>query len=104
LTPAFVHDGTERERKKPCFRSATVATLLIRREPHHQAREPARALGGHRGHQPPAGRDVPPGRHHRIAERRNNRNIARVAAARKLLALVFYGLRDGEIRCLADAG
>ena len=28
--------------------------------------------------------------------------IARVAAARKLLTLVYYGLRDGEIRCLAD--
>ncbi|MFN2506936.1 MAG: hypothetical protein ABR540_22440 [Acidimicrobiales bacterium] len=40
----------------------------------------------------------------RIAERRNNRNIARVAVARKLLTLVFYGLRDGEIRCLAHAG
>ena len=41
----------------------------------------------------------------RIAERRG-RNIARVAAARKLLTLVYYGLRDGEIRCLAevDAG
>ncbi len=36
---------------------------------------------------------------HRIAERRG-RNIARVAAARKLLTLVFYGLRDHEIRCL----
>jgi hypothetical protein len=36
---------------------------------------------------------------HRIAERRG-RMIARVAAARKLLTLVFYGLRDGEIRCL----
>jgi transposase len=36
----------------------------------------------------------------RIAERRG-RNIARVAAARKLLTLVYYGLRDGEIRCLA---
>jgi transposase len=36
----------------------------------------------------------------RIAERRGH-NIARVAAARKLLTLVFYGLRDGEIRCLA---
>jgi transposase len=35
----------------------------------------------------------------RIAERRG-RNIGRVAAARKLLTLVFYGLRDGEIRCL----
>ncbi len=37
----------------------------------------------------------------RIADRRGNK-IARVAAARKLLSLVFYGLRDGEIRCLAD--
>ncbi|MGH3515224.1 MAG: IS110 family transposase [Pseudonocardiaceae bacterium] len=41
--------------------------------------------------------------HHRVAERRG-RNIGRVAAARKLLTLVYYGLRDGEIRCLADAG
>ena len=39
----------------------------------------------------------------RVAERRGN-NIARVAAARKLLGLVYYGLRDGEIRCLARAG
>jgi transposase len=37
----------------------------------------------------------------RIAERRG-RNKARVAVARKLLTLVFYGLRDGEIRCLRD--
>lgn len=36
----------------------------------------------------------------RIAARRGN-TIARVAAARKLLTLVFYGLRDGEIRCLS---
>jgi hypothetical protein len=28
-------------------------------------------------------------------------NIAKVAAARKLLTLVYYGLRDGQIRCLA---
>jgi hypothetical protein len=28
------------------------------------------------------------------------RNIARVAAARRLLTLVFYGMRDGQIRCL----
>lgn len=43
--------------------------------------------------------------YHRIAERRNNRNIGRVAAARKLLTLVYYGLRDGHIRCLArEAG
>ena len=35
----------------------------------------------------------------RIADRRG-KMIARVAAARKLLTLVYYGLRDGEIRCL----
>ena len=28
---------------------------------------------------------------------------ARVAVARKLLTLVYYGLRDGEIRCLDRA-
>ena len=38
----------------------------------------------------------------RIGARRG-RNIGRVAAARHLLTLVYYGLRDGEIRCLADA-
>ncbi len=41
--------------------------------------------------------------YHRIAERRGI-NVARVAVARKLLTLVYYGLRDGEIRCLARAG
>jgi transposase len=41
--------------------------------------------------------------HLRVAERRGT-NVGRVAAARKLLTLVFYGLRDGEIRCLAKAG
>jgi transposase len=35
-----------------------------------------------------------------IAKRRGA-NKARVAIARKTLTLVFYGLRDGEIRCLA---
>ena len=39
----------------------------------------------------------------RIAERRGI-NIGRVAAARKLLTLVYYGLRDGEIRCLQQRG
>lgn len=41
---------------------------------------------------------------HRIAERRNNRPIARVAIARKILTLVFCGLRDSEMRCLASPG
>jgi transposase len=36
----------------------------------------------------------------RLTERRGA-NIAKVAAARKLLTLVYYGLRDGHIRCLA---
>jgi transposase len=39
----------------------------------------------------------------RIAERRG-RNVATVAVARKLLTLVYYGLRDGHIRALAPAG
>jgi transposase len=38
----------------------------------------------------------------KIAKRRG-RNKARVALARKVLTLVYYGLRDGEIRCLAPA-
>ncbi|MHB8670802.1 MAG: IS110 family RNA-guided transposase [Acidimicrobiales bacterium] len=39
----------------------------------------------------------------RIATRRGKK-IAAVAVGRKILTLVFYGLRDGEIRCLAEAG
>ena len=39
--------------------------------------------------------------HHRIADRRG-KHVGRVAAARKLVTLVYYGLRDGEIRCLAN--
>ena len=35
-----------------------------------------------------------------IGERRGA-NVAKVATARKLLTLVYYGLRDGHIRCLA---
>jgi hypothetical protein len=37
----------------------------------------------------------------RIAQRRG-KTKARVAVARKLLTLVYYGMRDGEIRCLAE--
>ena len=36
----------------------------------------------------------------RITKRRG-RKIAKVAVARKILTLCYYGLRDGEIRCLA---
>lgn len=36
----------------------------------------------------------------RIAKRRG-KQVAKVAVARKILTLCYYGLRDGEIRCLA---
>ncbi|MCA1680100.1 MAG: IS110 family transposase [Actinobacteria bacterium] len=36
----------------------------------------------------------------RISKRRG-KSVAKVAIARKILTLCFYGLRDGEIRCLA---
>jgi transposase len=39
----------------------------------------------------------------RIAKRRG-RKIAKVAVARKILTLCYYGLRDGEIRCLKSSG
>jgi transposase len=39
-------------------------------------------------------------RFERIAKRRG-RKIAKVAVARQILTLSYYGLRDGEIRCLA---
>lgn len=39
--------------------------------------------------------------YHRLAARRGNM-IAKVAVGRKLLTLVFYGMRDGEIRCLTE--
>ena len=34
-------------------------------------------------------------------ESRRGKNIAKIAVARKLLTLVYYGLRDGHIRALA---
>jgi transposase len=47
------------------------------------------------------GGDIIKGFYRNVAERRG-RNIGHVAAARKVLTLVFYGLRDGEIRCLSS--
>ena len=38
---------------------------------------------------------------HRLADRRGT-NKARVAIARRVLTLAYYGLRDGEIRCLTQ--
>jgi len=48
--------------------------------------------------------DTPIRAHHQRVGERRGKQIGRVAAARKLLILVYYGLRDGEIRCLAKAG
>jgi len=50
------------------------------------------------------GGDTPIRAHHQRVGERRGKQIGRVAAARKLLILVYYGLRDGEIRCLAKAG
>jgi transposase len=40
---------------------------------------------------------------YRKLAKRRGANKARVAIARKVLTLAYYGLRDGEIRCLAPA-
>ena len=48
--------------------------------------------------------DTPIRRHHRQVGERRGAKIGRVAAARKLLILVYYALRDGEIRCLDQTG
>ena len=45
--------------------------------------------------------DDPIRNHYRRVAERRGLNKGRVAAARKLLTLVYYGLRDGEIRSLA---
>jgi transposase len=52
-----------------------------------------------------AAQQTPPGAGWLVATRdgireRRGRHIATVAVARKLLTLVYYGLRDGHIRCL----
>jgi hypothetical protein len=51
-------------------------------------------------------KDEEPDKHGRLGRVRDHigarrgTNIGKVAAARELIELVFYGLRDGEIRCL----
>jgi transposase len=40
---------------------------------------------------------------YRTIAKRRGKNKARIALARMVLTLVYYGLRDGEIRCLAPA-
>jgi len=60
-------------------------------------------VGGDRGEREPPGGSKLRADYHRIAERRGTAK-ARVAVARKLLTLVYYRLRDGEIRCLVQTG
>ena len=50
------------------------------------------------------GRDTSVDAHYRRVKERRGTNVAQAAAARKLLHLVYYGMRDGEIRCLDQAG
>ena len=70
----------------------------------HQAGLTPGALGGHRGSGPlPRGGTNRRADFQPIAERRGTEQ-GHVAVARKVLTLVYYGLRDGEIRCLADRG
>ncbi len=42
--------------------------------------------------------------HRQRVSGRRGKGVATVAAARKIVTLVYYGLRDGDIRCLAEAG
>ena len=102
-----------RDRRRDPLRPPRAAVLLGRHDPpaprvrhqgpprtDHQAGQP-RWSAGPRSRPCKRLRDGPIGRARaRIGERRGA-NIAKVAAARKLLTLVFYGLRDGHIRCLA---
>jgi transposase len=46
------------------------------------------------------GRNPMRARYDRLAKRRG-KQVAKVAIAREILTLAYYGLRDGEIRCLA---
>lgn len=39
-----------------------------------------------------------------VADRRGSTQIARVACARRIIELTYYGMRDGHIRALTEAG
>ena len=67
--------------------------------PDQQTGVTAGALGRGRGRAARL-RPYPPGQHRDRVAARRGRNIGVVAAARELLTLVFYGLRDHHIRAL----
>ena len=67
---------------------------------HTPARLTGAALGTGRGRPARSHRRRPlRAAYERIAKRRG-KQVAKVAVARKILTLCYYGLRDGEIRCL----
>ena len=68
----------------------------------HQAGIPPGALGRHRGGGPLPRRSAVPGQVRSRSPSAAASTKANVAIARRVLTLVYYGLRDGEIRCLAD--
>ena len=85
---------------------ADPAALRVRYQggprPDHQAGLAAAALGADRGGPAHPGRHPDPRAKDAIIARRGiqARNIAKVAAARKLLTYVFYAMRDGHVRSL----
>ena len=101
-----------RDRRHHPLRSSRAVGLLGRADPEtprvrhhrapradHQTRLSAGALGRGRGRATRPGHTRLGQTRDRIGERRG-RNIGVVAAARELITLVFYGLRDHHIRCL----
>jgi len=68
--------------------------------PDHQARLAPGAVGGDRIGEDPAGHQSIGAIREQVAHRRGNRSIGAVAAARRELELVFYGLRDHHLRAL----
>jgi hypothetical protein len=103
-----------RDRRSPPLRPTRAAGLLGRAGPtplrerpdrapraHQQGRQHAGPVGGDRG-DPAAVRTAGPSRQCDILARRGKtaRNIAKVAAAHRMLDVVFYVLRDGHARLL----
>ncbi len=69
--------------------------------PDHHTRQRAGPVGGDRG-RACAGKNSRTGRRRDQIGQRRGRNIGVTAAARDLLGLVYYALRDGNVRCLAQ--
>jgi transposase len=86
---------------------ADAAAPRVRRQgrprAHHQAGLPGPAVGDGRGHRHQPAGSPPRELKDAITLRRGSeaKNIAKVAAARKLLTCVLCAMRDGEVRSLA---